>query len=282
MLHSVDIHVPGQPAERQPLEGDAVWVVEQGRGALRRRGETHGRRPEIELSPGEHGVLVKARTGASVRISVHGSVLTEAVIPWGDEVFLDDARLAFVSAPSGTAGRPLVLLLALLGAAAVLFATTRARPGGSATGKDPAPPPLHSAAATCSVTGGRALEAEAFERERAASAKRARYAFDATDGVAALPLYDEAVACFRGAGRVEDARRAAAELDAWRAKLDTDYASLTLSLRAARAEGRLRDALRAARDLEALLSLQHEHPYAEWLRRVRRELEAKVEKRGKK
>lgn len=282
MSHSVDIHVPGASAERRPLDGDAVWVLEQGRGVLCGRGETRGSRPEVELVPGEHGVLVKARAGAAVRIRVHGSELSEAIIPWGDEVFLDDARLAFVTAPSGGRGRPLLLLLALLGAVGVVVATSRGRLGASVAGNDPVPPPLPAAAATCSATGGMTVEARAFDAERSAAAKRARYAFDVSDGVAALPLYDEAAACFREAGRIEDARRATAEADAWRTRLDADYASLVLELRAARAEKRVRDALRAARDLEALLASQPEHPYTEWLRGVRRELEQQRPKSVKK
>ncbi len=281
MSHHVDIHAPGRPAERRALEADAVWVVDNGRGALRPRGETRGLSPQVELVPGEQGVHVKGRSGAAVRVRVHGSELPEALIPWGDEVFFDDVRLAFVRGADGKKGRPLILLLALLVAAGAVLATTRARTSSAGSGSDVPPPALHTTGAVCSVTGAISAEAKAIEVERAAMAKRGRYVFDASDGVAALPLFDEAAACFRDAGRIEDARRAGAELDEWQKKLDADYASLQLELRAALSENRVSSALRAARDLEDLLSTQHDHPYSEWLRGVRRDLQQRAPKAAK-
>lgn len=281
MGHSVDVHAPGLPAERRSLQGDAVWVIDSGRGTLRERGRTLGASLEVELVPGEQGVLVRARPGAAVRVRVHGSEVAEALIPWGDEVFFDDVRLAFLTSSGGAKGRPLVLLSALVVAAAALFATSRAKSIASDPARDPVPPPLHAAGAACSVTGATSAQGRAFDAERAAVAKRERYAFDASDGVAALSLFDEALACFHDAGRIEDARRAGAALEAWRVRLDADYASLVLELRAALAEKRTRDALRAARDLEGLLSAQREHPYAVWLAGVRNDLERSAAKSPK-
>jgi hypothetical protein len=273
MSHSVDIHAPGQPAERRSLEADAVWVLDAGRGLLRARGETRGLPPEAELVPSEQGVLVKARAGAAVRVRVHGSEVQEALISWGDEVFLDDVRLSFVSKADRSKGRPLLLLLGLLVATGAVLSTTRATTSSSPSKPEVPPPALHASGSTCSVTGARSAEARAFDAERAALAKRERYVFDLSDGVAALPLLDEAAACFRESGRIEDARRTSTALDEWRRKLDTDYASLQLELRAALADHRVKPALRAARDLEDLLAARADHPYVEWLRGTRRDLE---------
>jgi hypothetical protein len=271
--HWVDIHVPGLPPERRVLEADQVWVVERGRGALRARSEITGVPPDVALVPGEHGVLVKRRPDAAVRMRVHGSEVPEALVPWGDEVFLDDVRLSFLCRKDGSKARPLVLLLALLVASGAVLAAKRARPSESARGTEAIPPPLFVSGAGCSVDGTKSAEARAIDAERTAVAKRERYVFDASDGVAALRLLDEAAGCFREAGRIEDARRATAELEEWQRKLDADYASLRLEVRAALSEKRTQRALRAARDLEDLLSTQPDHPYAEWLRSVRRDLE---------
>jgi hypothetical protein len=136
-------------------------------------------------------------------------------------------------------------------------------------------PPLYESETRCSASGA-AAEARTVEAERLATAKRKRYPFDGHDGLASLPLFQEASACFRNAGRIQDAQRASGEFTSFERKLSEDYAALQLQLRTARSARQYSEALHVTRDLEALISGRPNDAYSEWLADVHRELERKL------
>ncbi len=277
MTHWVDVHRPGAAAERFALEGTLVFIVEDGEGRLVPRDDASGR-PGIELVPGSAGVKIAVRRGFPGRARAHGAEVQQTLLAWGDDLFVDDVRLAFLQRAKG-GSRVFVLVATVLAGATVVLGALR-EPSARGRANDPKPPPLAAAEKSCTASG-EAAEARAREAERRADAKRARYPFDPSDGVETLPLLEEAASCFRAAGRIEDARRSRAALDTWRERLDGDYASLRLALRGALAENRSNAALEAVRDLESLLSGRRDDPYFEWLESKRRELERTLARSSK-
>jgi hypothetical protein len=272
MAHYVEVHAPEKPAERQPLKAELLWARSaDGECALYRRGQTETLTPEVRLVPKDDGVEIEALR-PSVELVAQGVRVKGLLARWGDEVFVGRVRLAFVEAKGTERSQGVMIILLLLALSAALFAF-----GGSqaldAAGREPAPPALYDGARACSASDPTAAEARAIEAERLAKAKRERYAFDTKDGVLALPLFQESSACFRGAGRIQDAQRLAAAFEGWQEKIDGDYAALQVRLRAARNEGRFADARRVTHELLALLTLRGGDAYAEWLQGLDREFD---------
>jgi hypothetical protein len=277
------MHVPGKPPIVQALEGplsiaagEGLWFVDKARGS--------GEPIAIELSPRADGVLVQTKPGARVVVRHEGRAITEVLVPWGDEVFVQGARLTFVLDAS-SADRVRALVLGLGGVAVVaasLFGLRALRSQAQNTYVDP--PALVGSQLACPETDAQAAESRARDAEGSGLAKRERYPFDPADGPEALSLLREAAACFGTAGRTQDAARADAAAREWEERLNSDYTALHTRLRVALERNQSGEALGAAKELELLLSRSGEHPYRVWLGARRQELEKtrKVAQKGEK
>jgi hypothetical protein len=278
MPHFVEIQTPGSPARQHELLGP----ITLGSGP-----EAEIRLPETAGVAGRHLVITRSEQGAHVALvsGVHGAIVfrgkecSEALVPWGEDVFAGSVRLGFVSR-SKRDGSPLLLLLApvLLLAVGMTFLPQL---GGSVDrDNEVEPPPLGLSELGCREQEPARAAQRARELEHAARAKVQRSAFVAHDGVQALDRFQEAAACYRTAGGEGEADRIQAEHDRWSARLNQDYAAARLKLRVALDRDRPGDALNAVRSLQALLSGRPASPYTEWLSSLQRQLERQLAKSG--
>jgi hypothetical protein len=277
MPYFIELHAPGRPAERHQFNGEAWWVqCSRDGGTLRAAVPALDETREVRFVPKSEGVEVEAMPTGSTEIHFRGARAKHFLAPWGDEVFLGRVRIAFVETRRDGKARPFVLVALLLLLVPAVWFVIRTGEGSDSVGREALAPAPYEGVVHCSVQDAKAAEARATEAERIAIAKRERYAFDAKDGVLALPLFQEASACFRNAGRIQDAQRLATAFETWRDRVHGDYAALRLELRAARDQRSYRDARRATRELLALLALRPGDPYADWLRALDRDLETRL------
>src|SRR5687767_4182648 len=116
MAHYLDVHAPGEPPRRRAFDRALAWVGSASEGRLEASGERTNGRAEVEFFPEPDCVRVVKARHDELRLVFHGSEGSTLRVPWGDEVFLDDVRLVFVS----VASEPGKHRLALLGGAVVL------------------------------------------------------------------------------------------------------------------------------------------------------------------
>jgi hypothetical protein len=142
-----------------------------------------------------------------------------------------------------------------------------------AVAKPPPVPGLWGApAGGCPQTSRDEAEALAAERLRLAVAKHERSPFHPEDGVAAVPLYESAVACFRTAARSADADDALAMAEQLKRDTDDQFRAHRLRLQRALARENWRWAERETDVLLAFLSGSGSE-YANWLSNLRRKIQ---------
>jgi hypothetical protein len=227
------------------------------------------------LTTGDAGVTVTLASHAPGALVFRGQELRDALIPWGDEAYLANLRLGFVSRAGGPRrASALFLLIPLLVLSVGVASLSGSEPELDPT-EDVEAPELGVPPTGCRENEPAPALERATEAERAAHAKMQRSAFVTREGVDALDLLAESSLCFRAAGLEGESRRVEAVLLKWSARLNEDYSAARLRLRLALADGRSEDALAAVRKIEALLSPRPPSPYTDWLAGVRRELERK-------
>jgi hypothetical protein len=113
--------------------------------------------------------------------------------------------------------------------------------------------------------------ATATARLDLALAKRERAPFHPEDGVAAVPLYEVAAACFRAAGSTEDAEDAAAASRDLKQRLREEFREHRVRLQRALAQ---KEWPRAEREAAVVSTFLANAPgdYADWLANLRRKL----------
>jgi hypothetical protein len=151
--------------------------------------------------------------------------------------------------------------------------------GGVAQAPKDVPALFAQEAPPCPQREAPQAEAFAVERFAVADGKRERSPFDVKDGVAAVPLYDVAAACFKvgGDGRsADEARAASASL---RAKLTEDYRTHLVWLD--RSLG-TKDFKTAQREVAILLAYTEgkKSEWVTWLSNLDRQLRVKYGKQG--
>jgi hypothetical protein len=131
--------------------------------------------------------------------------------------------------------------------------------------------------AQCTVAPNEAL-AFALEKKVVAEGKRERRPFHVQDGVASVPLFETAAACFRAAGdpRAQDASVAATQL---RAKIDEDYRAHQVRLEHALNVSDLPTAQKEVTVLRAFTEGKS-GPYVVWLSNLDRRLQLKLGTKG--
>jgi hypothetical protein len=129
---------------------------------------------------------------------------------------------------------------------------------------------------TCPRNDPRQAFALATERTALAESRRERRPFSARDGVAAVPLFEEAAACFRVAGNQEAAQRSIVAASRLRDEIDLDYRTHQVRLEHAI---NVNDGFSALREMEVLLALTETKtgPYVTWLSIQQRALRAQID-----
>jgi hypothetical protein len=142
-----------------------------------------------------------------------------------------------------------------------------------------APPLWGEPIATCQQQGA-AAQKFAQEQIVAANAKRERRPFYVQDGVAAVPLFERAAACFRVAGDAANAPYAQSVASYLRADLNQDYKKWRVKLRY---HVENEDWGGARHDVRALLALTEGQTgdYRSWLQETERRLQLKATRGAK-
>ena len=169
---------------------------------------------------------------------------------------------------------PMIVIagLAGIGLAGYMFLSTEDEGPSVAPQESPAlwdPAPI-----TCS-RGGVEAKSWADEKRSLADSKRGRRMFHARDGVDAVPLYDEAAACYEKGGDPSTAgmmRDLSKEL---RKETEDDYKTHRMRLEHARTVGDLET---ARKEVKVLLEMTagKQGPYIEYLNQLDRELRQKL------
>ncbi len=175
---------------------------------------------------------------------------------------------------SGTSPLTVIAVLLMIPAAGYLFFVEP--PADAVASKPPKEPELWGApVATCPQPGGEQALALARERRAVADAKRERRPFHVQDGVAAVPLYELAGACFRAGGDVESSNQALASAGALRRELTDDYRTQRVRLEHALS---VKDGKSAQRQVRVLLAFTEGKPgdYVTWLSNLDRRLKIRL------
>ena len=171
---------------------------------------------------------------------------------------------------------PITYVLALLAlplAAYVLLADDGARTGAGIPKDVPElwPAPIGA----CPVSAQDQAGAMAAEKRVLADAKRERRPFHVQDGVAAVPLYEVAAACFKNAGDVERAQSASDAGSELRTRVGEDYRAHRVRLEHALSVNDLTTAQKEVRVLRAFTD-GLAGDYVVWLGNLDRQLHLKL------
>jgi hypothetical protein len=132
-------------------------------------------------------------------------------------------------------------------------------------------PPLEA----CPQKGATQALALARERQTVADAKRERRPFHVQDGIAAVPVYELAAACYRQAGAQAEAADAASAAAALRREVNDDYRTHRVRLEHSLATKDLESARREVR-LLLLFTEGKQGDYVSWLSNLDRTLKLKL------
>ncbi len=280
MTYFVEIQVPGLPSQQHELL-ETKTTVGSGPEAQIRLRETSGLcASHLELTAEREGTLVALAADAPGSVVFRGQPGRSFRVPWGEEAYVGSTRLGFVAKERKTQRHGLLLLLPLALLAVGMTVIPKVD-GEIDLGADIDPPPLLGATgAPCQERDPGVAGRRAREAERAARAKMERFAFVASEGLAARDLLAESVACYRAAGANTDGERVQVLFDEWSRRMGSEFAAERLRLKVALDGKRHEDALSAVRSLQALLAERPASPYSTWLEDLRRQLERKAAKSG--
>lgn len=233
----------------------------------------------LKMKVSAAGVELHARDSAA-KFSWQGESRSEALIPWGGEVFLGHCRLAFIHTERGKSGSsPVVpVLVATMVVLAISLLVKMGRSEVSATAPAEPPPLTELEDSTCpkekatAAAWGNHLLAQA-------RANVERYPFSRRDGIEALTRYTAAEACFKLGG--QDISSTTEEREKIQKRLNRDYRDLRLRLELALRKKDYDSARLAAKGLNELFRARFESPkgdYDKWVSKTLARLEARAEK----
>lgn len=179
----------------------------------------------------------------------------------------------------GTSPVMLIGLALIVPAVGYLFFAPEEGGGGVAMKKDA--PPLWAGPVTACPVGGVQGISRARERMAIADAKRERRPFHVTDGVQAVPLFEEAAACYRSGGDAASAAVADEAARAMRAELIDDYRTQQVRLEHALSVEDWALAQRQVRVLQQFTSGKT-GDYVTWLSNLDRKIKLKIGEAAKK
>ena len=270
--------------ERHTVEAERITI---GRSEV--ADVTVSRAPELAdlhllVIPRRGGFWASPARDTPVRPTLGGRELGNETVPWGEEIDIGSIRVKVRRfAPQQLRGRVTnhrTLVLAALTALALAL-TVMPRGGDEAPTTSAKPPALFADSdITACPEPDRALN-RAREADSAAINKEARYSFNPRNGVAAVVLYEVASRCFAEAGQPAAEKTAAARRDRLRDRIVEDYKTRRVLLDRARDAKDYRELLRESRQLRSYV----DHvggDYRQWLVRMERYAEARIEHTGKK
>ena len=245
--------------------------------------------PELEaihllVAPREGGCWVSVAEGAEASAWVGGKVHENGLLTWGTEIDVGSLTLrinhAVVEEEKRRARRRRLTIIASL-LVTLLAGTWLLGESKSKLPRRSADPPVLFAdlPKACPVDDAARAQSRSESVLEQAQARVVRYPFDAQDGVEAVRLFTIAKHCLEVAGQTQDANAVAKERDRVKAQIEEDYKVHLLRLGQVLRHGQLDDALRESRALQRLLE-HKEGPYRDWLIRLQRHIEVKLEKRG--
>ncbi len=223
--------------------------------------------------------------------TIDGVEFTQAPVPPDGEIVIGKTRirvstLSDVEADLPTAGgkgprNPRLYAYVVFGVAACLLMVVAKRRGKASLAEPAKVPGLWGApAGACPQSTPDEALATARARVDLARSKRERSPFHPEDGVAAVPLYQVAAACFRAAGDADDADDASAEAGAIERALGEDFREHRVRLQRAMAQ---KEWPRAEHEAQVLSTFLANAPgeYADWLAALRRKLLLQNSEKGK-
>lgn len=169
-----------------------------------------------------------------------------------------------------------VTLLAAAALGGIIIYLVNAQPAVDEIGPQPKEPALFGAAIeSCDIANPTAALARAREKHILAEAKRERRPFHVQDGVAAVPAYEEASACYRKGGDVKSANETIDLANTLRREMEDDYRTHRMRLEHSIT---VADDKTAWREVKTLLAFTEgkSGPYVDWLSQLDRRYKLKL------
>jgi hypothetical protein len=281
MRYFVELHGTGVISQRHELLEEQAAVGAIPDASVRVEMREGAEMPVILLARQAEAITVRLPERVPGTLTFRGEPTRAAAVPWGEDIYAGNVRLAFV-AEGGKAGRSggVMLAVGLLAAAAVGTAWLGSDRFSSPKQTEIEPPSLVEATTPCAEHAPGPAKAFAFQALSRARSKRQRAPFDRAEGVQALELFSLAKACFETASSPADVEVAAKEHAELKGQLDEEYAALRLRLRVSLDQKRYADAAAAVQALERLLAPQGPSPYRAWLVDLRQDLERRMRRSG--
>lgn len=241
----------------------------------------------VQLGP--TGAIAEARS-FSPPPTLHGSpfskvqLMADAVLGVGQVQIV--VGVAEVAGDAGVVQKkqektsPLTYILAAIAVPISLYVilSDSGDTGNSAPPKE-FPKLFDEAVATCPQQAPEQAVAFASDKLELANARRERRAFHVQDGVAAVPLYEQAAACFKSGGDAEGAKEAEDAATQLRTQVDEDYRMHRVRLEHAMV---VKDWRTAQKEVRVLLAFTEgkQGEYITWLSTIDRRLQLKYGKKG--
>jgi hypothetical protein len=267
------IEQPHAPTEMIEVESEQVLIGSAAHCDVRLPPD-HARPEHVRLYLGAGGALWARTLDFHPHPSLNGVPFEDAPVADGSVIAIGAVRVHVAMADDAAvlAARPLerksnpVVVLGGLAAIAVLASSAavsalQAKPPESRG----VPPALFAKMATpCPRSEPRQALSSAGEKLTLARSKRERRPFSPGDGVAAVPLFETAAACFSAGGDEKASKESLQAADALRVEIERDYR--THQVRLDHAIG-VDDATTALQEMDVLLALTagQTGTYVTWL-----------------
>jgi hypothetical protein len=293
----VDLRYPNGHTEQMTVDADSVLVGSGGHCEIRLPPE-HAAVEHVVISLVNGGVYAQARS-LDPHPTINGSgfvrtpVLPDSILGVGAVqlrvVPVTLSETAVVVRKKAQRMSPLTYILVAIGLPFSAYAILGATPGEGPQRAPGSPPALWGEPSrSCPQSTREAALATALEKMTLANGKRERRPFSVEDGVAAVPLFETAAACFTIAGQgaaAAEAARSAADL---RNKVNDDYRVHQVRLEHALTVHDWSSAQKEVKVLHAFIqgkqaaaSGSEGTPYVIWLSNVERQLAMKLASKDK-
>lgn len=279
---------PDGRVEQVAVDAERVLVGSGAHCEIRLAAE-HASAEHLSVQAAPSGVLAQARSfdpaptvnGAPF---TQGALSPDALVAIGGYELQIAATEVVAETKAARADRetsnPLVYVFAAIAVPLSLFVIFSDEPDDALSKAPKDVPALFGArAGACREQAPEQALALAREKLVAAAGKRERMPFHVQDGVAAVPLYETAAACFAVGGAGEEAREANDAASSLRSRLDDDYRTHRVRLEHALSVSDHKTAHKEARVLRAFLEGKVGE-YATWLANLDRKLAMKYGKKG--
>jgi len=283
-------HVGGR-TEELTVEADQV-LIGSGAHCEVRLPLDQARFEHVLVRSGPAGLFASARA-IDPPPTLNGTEFTEATILPGSILRINQSAIEIAAisllpeaGPSkeitgGKNARPVAILVIGIAAAVAIF-LAKPHPRDSNDEPKQVPQLFGAKASLCPQSAPEAAASLAEAKLSLAKEKRVRSPFYVQDGMAAVPLYELAAACFRIAGNNDDAEEAETDADELRRSVSDEFRTHRMRLRYALRTSDWDMALGQLRTLRAYMSLDEQDDpgksptgdeYATWLSNMSRQIE---------